>query len=411
MKTLVIGKNWPEPTSSAAGTRTLEIIRCLKNVGWPVYFGSAAQKNEHSYDLDNLKVESKQLQMNHSSFDDWVKEIAPELVIFDRFMTEEQFSWRVRKACPQAARVIDTSDFHALREGRMNALNSGEDFKPAIHMSGDYLERELAAILRSDLSIMISDVEQKILTEVFDIPPRLIHHTPFLAPQQLEYTPEFEERQHCVFIGGFQHAPNEDAVKWLYHSVWPIVKQSLPDIECHIYGAYPTPAIQQLNSPSTGFLIKGRTESSSQCMQQYRLNLVPLRFGAGQKGKIIDGWVNQTPTISTSLGAESMTCDEFACLMIADEPQAFAKTIIDNYNKKNAWQMYNRGALNNLNKKFNTPKNSAVLITKLLEIQQSLQQSRQMNFMGRILWREQMRSTEFMSRWIELKEQQKLDSK
>ncbi|MBF0471857.1 MAG: glycosyltransferase [Gammaproteobacteria bacterium] len=404
MRAVIIGKQWPEPTATAAGSRTLQLIQLLQQEGWEIHFGSAAEEGEQTLNLRQLEIHCHPIRLNHHSFDHWLKALNPELVIFDRFMTEEQFSWRVQRHCPDAIRLLDTQDFHALRQGRGRALQLGEPFVPQHHMAGETLLRELASLYRCDLSLLISPFEMELLQQQWRLPEQLIHYTPFLAPKQRESTPPFQQRQHCLFIGGFRHPPNVDAVRWLYAKIWPRVRQHHPQLECHIYGPYPPAAIRQLHQPAVGFLLKGRAEAVGATMEQYRLNLAPLRFGAGQKGKIIDGWVYQTPTITTPIGAEGMGCPPYRALEIAEDEASFAAAIHHLYSHQKPWDQLNQEAKDTLNHCFNPADHGQRLLQKIAQLREDLHHHRQSNIVGQILWREQFRATEFMGRWIELKE-------
>ena len=99
---LIIGKVWPEPTSTAAGQRTYDVITAFQLGSWQVHFASAAQRGEHALDLEAIGVKTHKIAVNDAAFDPWVEALAPEVVIFDRFMTEEQFGWRVTQYCPEA---------------------------------------------------------------------------------------------------------------------------------------------------------------------------------------------------------------------------------------------------------------------------------------------------------------------
>ena len=88
MNCLIIGKVWPEPNSSAAGRRTEDIIRALSAEGWELHFASAAQRGEHALDLEGMGVQCSAIQVNSDSFDSYIRGLAPDVVIFDRFMTE-----------------------------------------------------------------------------------------------------------------------------------------------------------------------------------------------------------------------------------------------------------------------------------------------------------------------------------
>lgn len=120
-KLLIIGFVWPEPKSSAAGSRMLQLIEVFQSENYHITFASTCGKGDKAFNLENLGIEQVTIQLNHSSFDEFIKVLDPDLVLFDRFMTEEQFGWRVAQQCPNALRILDTEDLHALRKGRQEA--------------------------------------------------------------------------------------------------------------------------------------------------------------------------------------------------------------------------------------------------------------------------------------------------
>ncbi|SPZ87779.1 Uncharacterized protein conserved in bacteria [Sphingobacterium multivorum] len=156
----------------------------------------------------------------------------------------------------------------------------------------DTAKREIAAILRSDLSLIISESEMKILIEEFRISPDILYYLPFLEDEitaaDVEQWNTFEERKNLLFIGNFIHEPNWHTVQYLKTQIWPQLRKMLPKVELHIYGAYATQKVLQLNNPKENFLIKGRAESARLTMESYRLLVAPIQFGAGVKGKFID---------------------------------------------------------------------------------------------------------------------------
>ena len=121
-KLLIIGKVWPEPKSSAAGIRMVQLIKLFQGDGWQITFSSSASKSEYSFNLDEIGVSEQSIRMNDSLFDDFVSELQPDVVLFDRFMIEEQFGWRVVENCPDALRILDTIDLHSLRLARQRAF-------------------------------------------------------------------------------------------------------------------------------------------------------------------------------------------------------------------------------------------------------------------------------------------------
>ena len=174
-KVLVIGYVWPEPNSSAAGTHMMSLLRTFRAENWQVEFASPAQKTEHMVDLSDDGISTQVIALNCSSFDDYVQSYNPDIVMFDRFMMEEQFGWRVDKYCPNALKILDTEDLQCLRNARHEAHKAGREFTTA-DLHSDIAKREIAAILRSDISLIISHFEIQLLNDVFNVDAALLHH-------------------------------------------------------------------------------------------------------------------------------------------------------------------------------------------------------------------------------------------
>jgi len=114
-KVLFIGNIWPEPKSTAAGWRTTGLISCFKEYGYEVHYAATTSINEHANILINTGISVQEILLNDDSFNVFISELNPEIVVFDRFMMEEQFGWRVRDICRNALTILDTSDLHFLR--------------------------------------------------------------------------------------------------------------------------------------------------------------------------------------------------------------------------------------------------------------------------------------------------------
>jgi len=395
-----IGKTWPDSSASAAGTRTLDIINILKPYSQRIHFASSAIRQDTCDPLEGLICHD--IQLNSDSFNNWITDINPDLVIFDRFMIEEQFGWRVSQSCPQAIKILDTSDFHGLRYAREQALKTNSD----PDLFNDISLREYAAIARCDLTLMISSYEIGLLTEQFSIDKDRLFHLPFLqqAPD-LESIGSYKDRNHVIFVGGFKHAPNIDAVEWLYKEIWPLVKKQLKDIECHVYGPYAPVSISQLHQPKKGFFIKNRADDIRKTMLNYRVNLATLRYGAGNKGKVIDGWVTGTPTVTTNIAAEGMSGFTELLPPPSDEPQKIADTIIQLFTNEILWSDASDRGIKLLIENNDPANHTESLIQKLSDISGNLDNYRHSNILGRILDKQQYRAEEYMSRWIALKNQ------
>jgi glycosyltransferase involved in cell wall biosynthesis len=371
------------------------VITALQLGSWQVHFASAAQRGEHALDLEAIGVKTHNIALNDPTFDPWVEALAPEVVIFDRFMTEEQFGWRVAQHCPEALRVLDTSDLHCLRLAREQALKSGE----ALNLKNEIALREIAAIYRSDLTLMISEFEMEILRDEFGISESLLAYWPF----SLELSDEcvlFENRKDFILIGSFLHPPNLDAARWCKAKIWPLIRQQLPEAELHCYGSYGDRYAAELHAPKNGFHFKGRAEDALATMSLYRVNLAPLRYGAGLKGKVFDGFQTGTPTIMTPIAAEGI-CMNLDWVHTAAED--FATAALQLYREPEAWciRQFEERAL--CQDRFNSAQWLSRLSTIIQCVIGEKVQRRKQNFIGQMLRHHQHRSTEFMSRWIEYK--------
>ena len=410
---LVIGWVWPEPTSSAAGSHMLSLLRSFMEQGFNVTFASTAQPTEFQHDLTHEGIDCQSIRLNCESFDAFVAELQPSVVLFDRFMMEEQFGWRVDKACPNALKLLDTEDLQSLRDARHQLIKKGlplndEHVRPAL-MASDLACREIASILRCDLSLIISSVEMQLLNNWFGVASDLTLHLPFMVEDAvLAANPHaqkgFEQRAHFVTIGNFRHAPNWDSLLQL-QSLWPSIRQQLPGAELHIYGAYTPPKAQQLHQPSKGIRICDRADHAVDTLKNYRLCLAPLRFGAGIKGKLLDAMLAETPSVTTPIGAEGMTTTQPWPGIIAADTPAFVDGAVNLYRNSAHWNEAQARCLPHAEQCFSESQGRKALfkaINPLLE-QQGLQQHRLNNFTGRMLRHHSLRSTQYMSQWIEAK--------
>lgn len=178
-KLLIIGFVWPEPDSTAAGGRMLQLISFFQKNNFKITFVSTAAKTDKSFILEDLDIQTHQIELNDVSFDKLLKEVDPEIVLFDRFLTEEQFGWRVTETCPNALRILDTEDLHFLRHARHQAFKNKEKISLE-YLVNDLTKRELGSVYRCDLSLIISKFEIELLTNTFKIDDSLLLYLPFL---------------------------------------------------------------------------------------------------------------------------------------------------------------------------------------------------------------------------------------
>ncbi|RNL54063.1 glycosyltransferase [Pedobacter jejuensis] len=400
-KLLIIGLVWPEPTSSAAGTRMIQLVDLFLQKGYQITFASAASKSVFSFDFAGRNVAEQEIKLNDESFNSFLKVCNPDIVLFDRFMVEEQYGWRVQQECPNALRILDTEDLHFLRVARQQSDKKSQ----GLNLFSDTAKREIASILRCDLSLIISEVEMEILKEKFNINHSLLYYLPFLEREiTLELVNNwvsFEERADFIFIGNFLHKPNWNTVQTLKTKIWPALRKKLPNASMHIYGSYVSQKVLQLENKNEKFFIRGRAKNAQETIAKHRILLAPIQFGAGVKGKFIDAMQTGTPSVTTEIGAEAMKGALDWNGFIEDDLEAFVNKAAILYEDKTEWLFAQKNGIQIINQRYSAQHFIDDFITIIENLDLTIH--RQKNFYGQILNHHTVQSTKYMSLWIEEK--------
>lgn len=393
---VVIGLVIPEPASTAAGHRMMQLIRLFSEANYKVTFLTASNNVEFSE-----KIEIQKIEINSESFDEKMRNLNPDLVLFDRYVTEEQFGWRVSEQCPNAVKIIDTEDLHFLREARRKAFAEKRTLEKK-DLTNSIFVREVAAILRCDLSLIISQFEYNLLVNEFRIDPAILFYIPFLTGKVEKSTLGFDERQHFVSIGNFLHEPNWQTVLKL-KQIWKLIRKDLPEAELHIYGAYAGQKVYDLHNEKDGFLVKGRAESVKEIFENARVLLAPIPFGAGLKGKLWESMKFGLPNVTSPIGAEAMHKDLPWNGFVADSDEVFAEKAVALYQDENLWNEAVQNGYVILKSVYSKDLYTDSFISKIQQLSTNLENHRAANFLGKILQHHQHQSTKYMSRWIESK--------
>ena len=406
-KVLIIGYVWVEPNSSAAGGRMLQLIEQFLQQDFKITFACPAQKGEKASNLSSLGIDEISIELNNTSFDDFIKELQPTIVLFDRFMMEEQFGWRVAENCPKALRILDTEDLHFLRKMRHQQIKKGEGFNTEALLNSDDAKREISAILRCDMSLIISTFEMDLLKDVFKIDKKILYYLPFLLDKldahQIKKWRPFEDRENFIFIGNFFHKPNVDAVLTLKTQIWTKIRKLLPKAEIHIYGSYANQQIHQLNNTKEGFIVKGFAENAQEVVRNARVVLAPLRFGAGIKGKLTEAMICGTPSVTSKIGAEGMHDILPWNGFVAGDYSKFSEKAVQLYTDEKLWNESQKHGVEIINQIYDKEKLGVLFINQVKEIQQNLLEHRTQNFLGSLLQHQTLQATKYMSKWIEVK--------
>ena len=412
---LIFSTVWPEPDSSAAGVRQMHWIHLLLDLFDQVTLISPS-KTKGVEDWGHLKVPDRvsllPLPMNDWSVKEKLKELNPELVMFDRFILEEQFGPIVYESLPRALILLETQDLHLVRRARESVREQFLEmqvFPPQFYQTDTAL-RETAAIDRVDFSFLVSSFEEALLKSEFGMGGDQQAWVPFFydEPQVKSGELSFQERSDFVWIGNFRHAPNVDGLRWFRAEIWPRIRKALPGSKLRIYGAYPSAEVMSWNLPQkTGIEVKGSAESLSEVYSHARVNLAPLRFGAGVKGKILEGFRFGVPVVTTKVGLEGIVPmgqdDQFPGL-IAQTAEDFARECVDLYQNERIWNEKRLLATDLMLGVYDSKKTLPGLKARIERMLSEKKEGSLPRWRSKILRHELFNSHKYFSKWIEAKE-------
>jgi len=281
-----------------------------------------------------------------SSMADLLAARGPEfdVVIVSRHYIAAKHIDAVRQFAPRALVVFDTVDLHFLREERLAELEGTAPSKAAARAKR---EEELAMIRKADVTLVVSTVEQKLLHELLPESRVMILsniHEPMAGGKP------FADRDGLVFIGGFQHPPNTDAVLWYAQEILPRVRAQLPGVKTYIVGSKVPATIQALASDD--LIVTGYVPDVTPYFNGCRVSIAPLRYGAGVKGKVNSAMSHGLPVVATSTSVEGMHLRPEEDVLVADDPAAFADAIVRLYRDEALWHRLAAGGVDNIRRHF-----------------------------------------------------------
>jgi len=330
---LVVDATTPRPDRDSASLRLYNLMRLLVEEGAHVVFLAAdlAHGGRHTAALQALGVEAWYAPYARR-LPAWLHEHAHR---FDTVMVSRHYVMRellplLRAHAPQARLVFDSVDLHFLREARTARLAGDAALS---RNAARTRAQETEVVSRCDVTVVVSADEAHLLaSEVPGARVEVLSNVHEVAGAGLP----FGQRRDLVFVGGFGHPPNADAVKWFCEDVFPLVRERLPEVRFHCIGVDPPPAIQAL-AGQEGVLIHGHVPDLSPYMDGCRVAVAPLRVGAGVKGKINLSMAHGQPVVATSIAAEGMHLRDGVDVLVADDPGDFAASIVRLYGDATLW--------------------------------------------------------------------------
>lgn len=355
-RVLVVDTMTPEPARDSGSLRLSAILRLLDEQGWSTSFlpddGRASAQEIAALGSLGIELLCKPWV---SELPGWLREHGAELhaVILCRHTVAGQYADLVRKHAPQARLLFDTVDLHFLREQRAAELSGN----PVMARQAEASRRsELAVIGRCDATLVVSPHEQALLAQM--LPQARVEVLSNIHEVHGCRHPH-EERKDLVFIGGYGHPPNSDAIRWMAGDILPKLRAALPDIRLHVLGDLPDSVRRELAMP--GLELHGRVSDLAPWLDNCLASLAPLRFGAGVKGKINMAMSHGVPVIATTIAVEGMQLCDGMDVLVADDAAAFANAVLGLQRDKNLWQQLSEHGLDNVRQHFSAAAAAAVL--------------------------------------------------
>ena len=359
---LIIDALTPQPDRDAGSLRLINLMRVLREEGAHVVFLPANRTHAGDYTetLQQLGVEAWYTPFA-SRPPAWLRKHGArfDTVVVCRHYVMREFLPLLRRHAPQAKLVFDTVDLHYLRE-RRGAQVAGD---AALARNSERTRAlELDVIARSDATLVVSEVERALLAR--DAPDARVEVLSNLH-QVAGPGHGFDQRHDLVFVGGFRHPPNVDAVTWFVGEVFPKIRARLPGVRFHCIGADTPPEIEAL-AAHPGVEVHGHVPDLAPYMDGARIAVAPLRYGAGVKGKVNLSMAHGQPVVATACAVEGMHLRDGHDVRVADDAEGFAEAVVALYQDAGLWHRLAANGLCNVEQHFSLDAARAVVRRVLL---------------------------------------------
>jgi GT2 family glycosyltransferase/glycosyltransferase involved in cell wall biosynthesis len=345
---LIVDSHTPEPDRDSASLRLFNLMRLLREEGAHVVFVEYELHHRGRY-TDALRALGVEVWCRPyvASLPKWLAQQGARFatVMLCRYHLALQLMPVVRRHAPQARVLFDTVDLHYVREARRAELDADPQLARAAARTR---VSELEAVAASDVTLVVSEAERERLAS--DAPGRRVEVLSNLHESGGEGAP-FAGRKDLVFVGGFRHPPNVDAVRWFASEIMPLVRQALPGVVFHCIGGDPPSEILTLGR-QPDIVVHGHVPDLQPAMGAMRVAVAPLRFGAGVKGKVNLSMAHGQPVVATSCAVEGMHLADGDDVLVADDAGAFADAIVRLYRDQALWQRLSEGGRRNVARHF-----------------------------------------------------------
>lgn len=354
---IVFDERIPTPDRDAGSARMLFILKSLTKWSRPVF---VPLSRSHDIEYERLLWKEGIETAHHIDYPCLLKTRKFHAAVLSRPLVAEAMLEEIRRADSQIKTVFDMVDAYFVRLAREYDVTADER---ALKESERYREIETRLARACDLVWCASSEDKQAVLRA--VPAARIEVVPTIHPLHTRVR-GFAEREHLLFIGNLAHRPNADAVHYFMRDIFPLVKRSLPGVKLNIVGDNVTTEIAAYASGDIQIL--GYVPAAAPLFQNSRLMIVPLRYGAGVKGKLGESLSYGLPVVTTSVGAEGIGLTDGVEALIADEPEDFAAAVVRAYEQKELWERLAEHGYRHIEKHFTPEVVAQIINTSVKEL-------------------------------------------
>jgi GT2 family glycosyltransferase/glycosyltransferase involved in cell wall biosynthesis len=340
-RALIVDATNPTPKQDAGSVTTTLTLGLFRDIGYKPHF--VPQDNflfqpTYTTDLQRLGIECAYAPYE-VDFETYMQRYGMlfDVILVYRVTVLEKIIDALQQYAPQAPVLFHNMDLHFLRMERDAVL---EGSAAALEAAAEMKVKECGLIARVDCTITHSTFEKKLLAQ--EVPDAPVVVWPFMF-EFFGTQVGFDQRRDIVFLGGYRHSPNIDAVKFFANDVFPMILAEEPNARFVIAGANPTDEVLALASESV--IVTGLVDDLRDVFDTSRLFACSLRTGAGVKGKVSTSMSYGLPVVSTTCGAEGMDLIDGEEVLIADDPVEFAQACLRLYRDRDLWEKISQAGM------------------------------------------------------------------
>ncbi|HZP11103.1 MAG TPA: glycosyltransferase family 4 protein [Nevskiaceae bacterium] len=356
-RALFIDAATPAPDQDAGSNVALAHMKLLQSLGFDVTFvpETLLPAGAHTEQLQRMRIETIE-QPEHPSLEAFLEARGTEFAIayVHRYTVGEIAIPLLRTYAPQAKVIFNNADLHYLRMQREAKVTRSRALAEA---AKKVKARELAVIRSADCTLICNSYELAILRKA--APKAKLKYLPWVIDAAAKLPKDFSRREGILYLGGFGHRPNVDAVKHFVAEVMPLLRKLLPDVRLHVYGSKVTKEIEALGS--TDVIIEGHAPNLDKIFQRHRLSIAPLRFGAGFKGKLAESLARGVPAVASSIAIEGTGLIAGKQVLVADKPREVAKAIARAYEDEKLWRRLSESGWRYVKKRYSATRGKELL--------------------------------------------------